>query len=470
VPLILKIYEAKFDAISKRCDAVAPIMSFPRYPQYKYSGVEWLGEVPGHWDVKRIRFVAELNPSKSEVSHLDRDTVVSFLPMEAIGEDGSLSLDREKAIGELESGYTYFRNGDVSVAKITPCYENGKGALMQGLVNGVGFGTTELIVARPKPKEIIGPYLHYLFISPDFRSLGESTMYGAGGQKRVPDAFVRNFATAFPPVSEQTQIAAFLDRETAKIDDLVAQQRRLMELLKEKRQAVISHAVTQGLNPQAPMKHSGIEWLGDVPVHWEIKSIRYILDAIGDVDHFMPESVEKGVPYLMTGDLKEFVSAVSLDDCKQISHADYWELSKRIKSSKGDVIMARYATIGTSMYVDIDADFLVSYSCVTLKANQSKVSGFYLFHYMKSAAFRQGVENRINTNTQGNVGIKDLQSVKIAVAPIDEQTAIAVFLDAETAKFDTLTTVAQLAIDLLQERRTALISAAVTGQIDVRKA
>ena len=273
---------------------------------------------------------------------------------------------------------------------------------------------------------------------------------------------------AFPPLPEQTAIAEFLDRETGKIDGLVAEQRRLMELLKEKRQAVISHAVTKGLNPHAPMKPSGIEWLGDVPEHWEINSFRHILDAIGDVDHFMPESVENGVPYLMTGDLMEFVSDVSVDDCKQVSRMDYLKLSKRIKSSKGDVIMARYATIGTSMYVDIDIEFLVSYSCVTLKTNHSKVSGLYLFHYMKSDAFRQGVENQINTNTQGNVGIKDLQRVKIAVASIDEQIAIAAFLDTELAKFDTLTAEAQRAIDLLQERRTALISAAVTGQIDVR--
>ena len=149
-------------------------MSFPRYPKYKDSGVEWLGEVPEHWSVRRLRFVAELNPSKSEVGSLDRKTAVSFLPMEAIGDDGTLNLDREKMVGEVESGYTYFRDGDVTVAKITPCYENGKGALMRGLVNGIGFGTTELIVARPKPGKIIGTYLHYLFISPDFRGLGES--------------------------------------------------------------------------------------------------------------------------------------------------------------------------------------------------------------------------------------------------------------------------------------------------------
>jgi type I restriction enzyme, S subunit len=467
VPLILKIYEAKFDALSKRCDAVAPIMSFPRYPQYKDSGVEWLGEVPGHWEVTALKrgFNVTLGKMLQPESNSPDDELLPYLRAANIQWDGIESTDiKQMWLSKRDRSQLRLEHGDLLVSEGG---DVGRSCIWASELEYCYFQNS---VNRVRARDgHSNRYLYYWISTVKDKGYidvlcNKSTIAHFTAEK------VAAVPVPLPTTDEQTQIAAFLDRETAKIDDLVAQQRRLMELLKEKRQAVISHAVTQGLNPQAPMKHSGIEWLGDVPVHWEIKSIRYILDAIGDVDHFMPESVEKGVPYLMTGDLKEFVSAVSLDDCKQISHADYWELSKRIKSSKGDVIMARYATIGTSMYVDIDADFLVSYSCVTLKANQSKVSGFYLFHYMKSAAFRQGVENRINTNTQGNVGIKDLQSVKIAVAPIDEQTAIAVFLDAETAKFDTLTTVAQLAIDLLQERRTALISAAVTGQIDVRKA
>ena len=128
--------------------------------------------------------------------------------MSAIGEDGSLSLDFEKPVGELENGYTYFRNGDVTIAKITPCYENGKGALMHGLTQGVGFGTTELIVVRPKQDVSCGKFLHFLFVSTVFRNIGESHMYGAGGQKRIPDDFVRNFSTGFPPFAEQAAIAA----------------------------------------------------------------------------------------------------------------------------------------------------------------------------------------------------------------------------------------------------------------------
>ena len=154
-------------------------MSFPRYPAYKDSGVEWLGKVPEHWEVKRLRHAATLNPSKQETAHLDRATEVSFLPMEAIGDDGSLNLERTRPIGDVETGYTYFREGDVTLAKITPCFENGKGGIMRGLVGGVGFGTTELIVARPAVKSISSAYLDRVFTSRPFRQLGEAAMYGA---------------------------------------------------------------------------------------------------------------------------------------------------------------------------------------------------------------------------------------------------------------------------------------------------
>ena len=157
-------------------------MKLPRYPKYKDSGVKWLGKLPEHWTVTRLRFVARLNPSKSEIKNTPGDTLVSFLPMEAIGDDGQLDLSRTKPFEEVSSGYTYFAEGDVTLAKITPCFENGKGALMKGLTAGFGFGTTELIVARPIVNAIESEYLTCVFNSHTFRKLGESEMYGAGGQ------------------------------------------------------------------------------------------------------------------------------------------------------------------------------------------------------------------------------------------------------------------------------------------------
>lgn len=214
------------------------------YARMTDSGIAWLGAVPEHWCVKRIRFVTELNPSKSEIAQLDRDIEVSFLPMEAIGDDGSLNLERARPIGEVETGYTFFRNGDVVLAKITPCFENGKGAVMRHLIGGFGFGTTELVVVRPRVNASTSEYLHWLFVSVPFRKLGEAAMYGAGGQKRIPDDFVRNFAIAFPNVREQSAIAEFLERETAKLGALMAEAQCAIELLKERRSALISAAVT----------------------------------------------------------------------------------------------------------------------------------------------------------------------------------------------------------------------------------
>ena len=217
---------------------------FKPYPKYKESGIKWLGEVPEHWEMKRLRFVAKFNPSKTEATLLDRSTEVSFLPMEAIGNDGSLDLERTRPIGELDTKYTYFREGDVTIAKITPCFENGKGAIMRGLFNGIGFGTTELIVARPKSEKTTSQYLYQIFISSPFRKFGEAAMYGAGGQKRVSDDFIQDFSTAFPPLSEQLSISSFLDRETSRIDTLISEAKKFIDLLKEYRSSLITAAVT----------------------------------------------------------------------------------------------------------------------------------------------------------------------------------------------------------------------------------
>jgi type I restriction enzyme S subunit len=443
-------------------------MSFPRYLKYKASGVDWLGEVPEGWAVKRLRFVANLNPSKSEISDLHRGTAVSFLPMESVGDDGVLALDKEKSIAELETGYTYFREGDVTIAKITPCYENGKGALMLGLTNGIGFGTTELIVARPIASQITGTYLHYLFISPDFRCIGESHMYGAGGQKRVPDAFVRNFATAIPPLAEQTAIAAFLDHETAKIDELVAEQERLIELLKEKRQAVISHAVTKGLNPDAPMKDSGIEWLGKVPEHWDVLPLKRIVSApITDGPHETPRFVEEGVPFVSA----EAVSSGQIDFTKVracITVEDNARYSKKYSPKLHDIYMVKSgATTGVTAMVEDRTDFNIWSPLAVIRCNSGSVPHFVL-NFMRSRHFLEAVTLFWSFGTQQNIGMGVIENLACTVPSADEQLEITRYLDSELAKFGTLTTEANRVIDLLKERRTALISAAVTGQIDVR--
>src|SRR6478672_11821706 len=187
------------------------------YDMYLPTEVPWLNAIPEGWDQVRGRFVMAVNPPGRRARELDKTEEVSFVPMEAVGEYGGLNLERTKLVDEVGTGYTAFEDGDVVVAKITPCFENGKGAYAQGLKNGVGFGSTELHVLRAGSRLDNG-FLFYLTISHSFRALGESEMYGAGGQKRVPPDFAKDFRVPLPPIDDQRTIARFLDGKTAQIN------------------------------------------------------------------------------------------------------------------------------------------------------------------------------------------------------------------------------------------------------------
>lgn len=218
----------------------------PNVPM-KDSGIEWLGEVPVHWTVSRLKPFIILNPSKQEISKFSLDTEVTFVPMEAVNESGIVDYSRIKIISECMAGYTYFRDGDVLLAKITPCFENGKAALVDGLKNGIGFGSTEFHVLRAN-SNIDSHYLAYIVQSDPFRKLGEASMIGAAGQKRVPESFILNFKQAYPPIDEQVEIAKFLDREISNIDKIINKLNQQITIIQEYRQALITAAVTGQIN------------------------------------------------------------------------------------------------------------------------------------------------------------------------------------------------------------------------------
>ena len=198
----------------------------------KDSGAEWLGEVPEHWTVGASRRFFVFNPSKREIADREKSEQVSFLPMEAIGVNGELDLSNVRQISEVESGYSYFANGDIVVAKITPCFENGKGAVIRNLVGGVGFGTTELIVMRPS-EQINAAYAGWLFSSVALRGYSEGYMQGSAGQKRVQDEFLKELHIPVPTLDEQTQISVFLENRTFRIDTLITKTEHSIDLLRE---------------------------------------------------------------------------------------------------------------------------------------------------------------------------------------------------------------------------------------------
>ncbi len=211
---------------------------------FKPSGVEWIGEIPEHWDATKLKRVVSFNPSKSETraNPADEEKVV-FLPMENISVNGDIDCSEKRTLSEVWNGFTYFRRGDVVVAKITPCFENGKGAHLKGLESDFGFGTTELIVLRPS-KAINGAFLRFLTSTKQFLLLGEQYMNGAAGQQRIPSDFVKNYSIGLPPIDEQLEILEHIQEKSAEIDQAISRAQREIELMREYRTRLISDVVT----------------------------------------------------------------------------------------------------------------------------------------------------------------------------------------------------------------------------------
>lgn len=442
-------------------------MSFPRYPAYKDSGVEWLGEVPGHWDVSRLGFESWVR-ARLGWKGLKADEYVdegfAFLATPNIKSKeidfknvNFITQDRFDESPEIK-----ISEGDVLLAK-----------------DGSTLGTVNVVRNLPRPTtvnssiavitpnaDLSGVFLFYLFAS----SYMEQTIQRTKGGMGVPHLFqadLNKFYMPLPVFLEQIQIAAFLDRETAKIDALVAEQRRLMALLKEKRQAVISHAVTRGLNPDAPLKPSGIEWLGDVPEHWEVSAIKRYTDKITDGAHVSPETEDGVFHFVSTKDVG--ANSIDFENCLRTSEQSYESMVKTgCRPMLGDVLFSKDGTIGRTVVIREERDFVVASSLIIIRPTAIVLDSDFLNCLCQS----QGVANQVDCFVKGaglpRLSIQNLTKVVGCFPPICEQKAIAEFLGSELAKFDTLTTEAQRAIDLLQERRTALISAAVTGQIDVR--
>ena len=446
-------------------------MKHNSYPTYQPSGVEWLRDVPTHWKVKRLKYTATLNPKMSEVKGLTSDTEVSFVPMEAIGEFGGLDLSLTKQLADVFQGYTYFGNGDVLVAKITPCFENGKGSLAEGLLNGIAFGTTELHVIRCGPG-LDNRFAFYVTQGDAFRKIGKSEMYGAGGQKRIPVSFVAELRHPIPPLAEQRTIATILDQGTARIDSLIAKKEHLIELLHEKRTALISHAVTKGIDPNAPMKDSGVEWLGEIPAHWEVKRLRVAANiqtgvALGK-RYETSDLITR--PYLRVANVQD--GYLVLDDVAEIELPS--KEAPRYELRTNDVLLTEggdFDKLGRGHVWSGQVPFALHQNHIfVVRPNQRMMRSEFLSILLASSYGRAyfTATSKQSTNL-ASTNSRQLSIFPIPMPSLDEQRSIISFLDHEFEKLNALTAKVHEAIERLKELRTALISAAVTGRIDVRE-
>ncbi len=422
-------------------------MSFPRYECYKDSGIEWLGEVPEHWDIRRLKYNLRLLTEKTD----RRENLVA---LENIESWSGLFIQTETT---FEGEGIAFERGDILFGKLRPYLA--KAYLAETSGEAVG----DFHVMRPT-KNTVGRFAQYQILNREFIAIVDGSTFGAKMPRASWD-FMGGMVLTAPPITEQQAIAAFLDRETTKIDALIAEQKRLIELLKEKRQAVISHAVTKGLNPDAPMKDSGIEWLGEVPEHWKIvalKRVASICYGIGEPPKYQAE----GIPLIRATNIHN--GRLFEDGLVFVNPADIPE--KRIVwLSAGDIIVVRSgAYTGDSAIIPEGYGSCIAGFDMVLRCD-GVVPYFFQFALLSKYLKEGQIDLEKMRAAQPHLNAEELgSSVIVLPSSREEQTEIVAFLDRETVKIDVLTAEAQTAITLLQERRTALISAAVTGKIDVR--
>ena len=434
-----------------------------RYPAYRDSGVEWLGEVPEHWRAKRLKYITTANDETlSETTDPDFELVYvdigSIDPISGIRNKETMTFENAPSRARRK-----VRNGDVIISTVRT-YLRAISPVNDAEPNMVV--STGFAVIRPK-ENIESQFAAYTLRAPYFVDKVVANSVGVS-YPAINASELINFNIALPPLPEQRAIAAFLDRETRRIDTLIEKKERQIELLQEKRAALISHAVTKGLDPDVKMEDSGVEWLGEVPEHWPVERLRFhiLINPTKSEVHglardttvsFVPmEAVREygGIRLGQTRPIEEVAAGYTYFRDGDVAVA---KITPCFENVKGAVVKGLKNGIGfgtTELHV--------------LRPSFS-IDQHFLFYLTISYAFRKlGESEMYGSAGQKRVPEDFIKNLKHPIPILAEQRSIAVFLDHETGHIDVLTTKVYESISKLREYRTALISAAVTGKIDVR--
>ncbi|WP_231362278.1 MULTISPECIES: restriction endonuclease subunit S [unclassified Thioalkalivibrio] len=442
-------------------------MSFPKYPEYKDSGVEWLGEVPAHWALSRVKYDSHVK-ARIGWHGLTSDEFTEVGPYLVTGSDfKGKSVCWSECYHCTEERYAQdphiqLKEGDLLITKDGTI---GKLILVEGLP-GKATLNSGIFVVRPLKEKYSTRFYYWLLQSRVFKDYIGIHRTGSTILHLYQETF-ENLAYALPPVTEQTRIVAFLDNETGKIDTLIEEQRRLVELLKEKRQAVISHAVTKGLDPNVPMKDSGVDWLGEVPAHWEIRKLSTVTEKItnGYVGPTRDIFVSEGVPYLQSLHIKNNQIVFSP---KYFVSEEWSRLHHKSILRAGDVLIVQTGDIGQVAVVTKEFTGSNCHALIVVSPVSEFLYGVWLSWVLNSD---YGYNSLLSIKTGAlhpHLNCGYVKDVYVPLPPLGEQYDLVGHIERELESFSGLISEAEKAKYLLQERRSALISAAVTGKIDVR--
>lgn len=445
------------------------MLNMSTYESYKDSGVHYLGDIPLGWKVTKIKHAAKINPS-NHFTFSEFSDHACFLPMEAVLASGEVDYSSKRLVKDVKSGFTSFKKDDVLLAKITPCFENGKGAYLNEMPTKYGFGSTEFHVIRAN-KHYVPHFLYYLTKTHMFMDFGEQMMTGSAGQKRVPTAFLENFEFASPSYKEQLNIVSFLTVNIELVDEAIAIKQKQIELLKERKQIIIQQAVTQGLNPDAPMKDSGLGWLGDIPKHWKVESLKNIL-VERNKKNYPIESEERLSLSIDKGITLYAEKTTNLDRFKD-------DFSQYKLSYKGDLVFNSMnmivGAVGVSNYFGCVSPVYYTYYS---KLDNPNITKFYEYFFksrvVQSQLYRLGKgimaidrgEGKFNT-VRLKVSRDDLRSMKVPFPSSSEITDIVESIESESFNINESIKLQYQQIEKLKEYKNTLINSAVTGKIKV---
>lgn len=433
------------------------MLNMSTYESYKDSGVHYLGDIPLGWKVTKVKHAAKINPS-NHFTFSEFSDHACFLPMEAVLASGEVDYSSKRLVKDVKSGFTSFKKDDVLLAKITPCFENGKGAYLNEMPTKYGFGSTEFHVIRAN-KHYVPHFLYYLTKTHMFMDFGEQMMTGSAGQKRVPTAFLENFEFASPSYKEQLNIVSFLTVNIELVDEAIAIKKKQIELLKERKQIIIQQAVTQGLNPNVPKKSSGVDWIGEIPEHWIVKRAKYLLDEIN-------ERSETGLEELLSVSHMTGVTPRSEKNVTMFMAEDY--TGSKLCHSGDLVINIMWAWMGALGVSDRTGIVSPSYG-VFREQREGTFVPKYLEMLLKSTKYVE-YYNKVSTGLHSSrlrfYGHM-LFDMALGFPPYEEQTQIVEYISRECSKVDEAITVQAEQVSKLKEYKTTLINSAVTGKIKV---
>jgi|JFJP01.1.fsa_nt_gi type I restriction enzyme S subunit len=439
---------------------------FSAYSEYKDSGIDWLGNIPKHWQKSKLKNFYEVCLGKmlqsSALSSSDR--LVPYLRAANVLGNGKIDTSdiREMWFSQHELNVHKLIKGDLIVSEGG---DVGRSAIWNEELEECYIQNA---VHRVRSKgDCSNKFLYYWMVG--LKNTGYiDILCNKATIAHLTFEKIKEIPFLYPSLSEQKQIATFLDRATTEIDQIIEQQKQLIALLEEERTTVISHAVTKGLDPSVPMKDSGIEWLGEIPKHWDVKRLKHTCSVIKDGTHQPPQRTENGFPLLSVRNIIDG-KFVNLEDDSLISEQDFKELQRSFTVQENDVLLAIVgATLGKVAIVEEMPPFTIQRSLAFFRPCSPILYYRYLSAFLQSSIFQRLLWKNVGFSAQPGIYLGVLGNLHTLIPPISEQQVIASFLDQETAQIDEAIDNVRSQIEKLEEYRTVLISDAVTGKIDVR--